>query len=304
MSDASRNRVLRAVRLLQDPVKIGRGATEEQAAPDGASSSISEPIVPESADLAALHEAEAEIRKLKAELRDRDASLSEERDAARAAREEVDSLRAKFEQEKAAMTASIAKEAEEAREKAAREGRDAGHAEGYEAGLKKADAEKKAEYEARFSDALLMLSSISSSLEDAREQLAAVHAPQLIRLWEFMLERMLAAHVTLDSEIVVRVLGSILKRVSDRDRVMVYLNPGDVATVEASKDDLMETIRGVKSFELLSDDHVDKGSCLVETNMGIYDARWRTQLEKISDEVRTLLMENMLSNGTDESAVH
>lgn len=297
MSDASRNRVLRAVRLLPDAVKIGRGPLDDSQSPSSGATAI--PAPPENDDLAALHSAEAEIRKLKAELRDRDASLSEEREAARVARTEMEKLRADVEQEKAAMKASIDKEIADARAAASKEGYEAGHAEGHEAGLSKADAEKKAEYEARFSDALKMLSSISSSLEDAREQLASVHAPQLIRLWEFMLERMLAVHVSLDQSIVVRVLGSILKRVSDRDRVIVYLNPSDVSAVESSKDDLMESIRGVKAFELMSDDHVDRGSCLVETNMGIYDARWRTQLEKIADEVQTLLMESMLSNEPD-----
>jgi flagellar assembly protein FliH len=89
---------------------------------------------------------------------------------------------------------------------------------------------------------------------------------------------------------------SLLKRISDRERIIVYLNPEDVAMIEESKESLMDSIRGVKFFELMSDDHVDKGSCLIETNLGIYDARWRTQLEQASAEVQNLIMESMASS--------
>ena len=61
--------------------------------------------------------------------------------------------------------------------------------------------------------------------------------------------------------------------------------------IEGIKDNIMDSIRGVKFFELQADDHVECGSCLIETNLGIYDARWRTQLEQISGEIENLLME-------------
>jgi len=49
-----------------------------------------------------------------------------------------------------------------------------------------------------------------------------------------------------------------------------------------------EILRGVKRLELKPDAHVDKGSCIVETNLGIYDARWRTQFEQIDGVVDSL----------------
>jgi flagellar assembly protein FliH len=112
-----------------------------------------------------------------------------------------------------------------------------------------------------------------------------------------MLRKMLATMVDMDPGVVGRIVENLLKRLSDRERIMVYLNPSDVTMIEESKESLMDSIRGVKFFELLSDDHVDKGSCLIETNLGIYDARWRTQLEQVSSEVQNLLMESMASDG-------
>jgi flagellar assembly protein FliH len=155
------------------------------------------------------------------------------------------------------------------------------------------------EYEGRFSHALALLDEMARSLAESRDCLVSAHSSQLIRLWEMMLRKMLLAMVDMDPEVIERILRNLLKRISDRERIVVYLNPGDIAMMEESKESLMDSIRGVKYFEFMSDDHVDKGSCLIETNLGIYDARWRTQLEQISSEVQNLLLESAVTDGAN-----
>ena len=298
MSDASKHRVLRAVRLLPNAVRVGRGGLEELGDDPENRDSLAarEPM---SEEKSALIAAEAEVRKLKSELRDLGSALSAERAATGSLRTEMGQLRADLEKEKTDLYAGIDREATERKEAADKEGYEEGHAKGYGDGLEKADAEKRDEYEKKFSEALSLLNAINESLQESREKLALAHAPQLIRLWEIMLERMLLAKVSLDPSAVERLLENILKRVSDRERVMVYLNPADISMIESGKEHLIDSIRGVKVFELLSDDYIDKGSCLIETNLGIYDARWKTQLEQVATEVQALLMESMTSNESD-----
>ncbi len=300
MSDASRHRVLKAVRLLPNAVRVGRGGLEELGgdAENRDSAAVREP---ESEEKSALIAAEAEIRKLKSERRDLESSLQKERETTGTLRKEMERLRADLEKERADLYGKIDREAAERKEAADRGGREEGHAKGYREGLEKADAEKRAEYEQKFAEALSLLNQINEALQESREKLAKAHAPQLIRLWETMLERMLFANVSLDPAVVERLLAYILKRVSDRERVLVYLNPADIAMIEGNKEHLIDSIRGVKVFELLSDDYIDRGSCLIETNLGIYDARWKTQLEQIAGEVQVLLMESMASDESVES---
>ena len=295
MSDASRHRVLRAVRLLPNAVRVGRGGLEESDGDVGNRDSVAV-HEPESAEKSALVAAEAEIRKLKSELRDLESTLSTERETTGTLRTEMARLRDDLDKEKADLYANIEREATERKEAADREGYEEGHAKGYNDGLEKADAEKRAEYEQKFAQALSLLNNINTALQGSREKLALAHAPQLIRLWEIMLERMLFTKVSLDSAVVGRLLENILKRVSDRERVLVYLNPADISMIEGNREHLIDSIRGVKVFELLSDDYIDKGSCLIETNLGIYDARWKTQLEQVAEEVQALLMESMASD--------
>lgn len=294
MSDLYSSRVLRAVRLLDTAVRVGRGGLEEITDAEGGEKSAASSSAPHekmSEEAAALAEAEAEIRKLKAELRERDLSVAETRESAERLQGEMQSLRAALDKEREELYAKVEKDAAERSEAASREGYESGSTKGYEDGVAKAEAEKRAEYEGKFSEAIALLDSIGTSLQNSREELTKSHAPQLIRLWQMMLERMLQTKVDLDEDSAKRMLESVLRRVSDRERVIVYLNPADISMIQNSREDLIDTIRGVKSFEFLSDDHVDKGSCLVETNLGIYDARWRTQLEQVAGEVESLLME-------------
>jgi flagellar assembly protein FliH len=244
----------------------------------------------------ALAEAEAEIRVLRSELRARETNISEFRSSVAALKDRMDSLKSDLESEKSAFYESARKEAEEQKAASEKEGRAEGYSSGYADGLAKSEAFVRSEYEGKFKSALSALSGIIDALTAAREKLALSHAPQLVRLWETMLQRMLLVRTELDPDSAKRILEYILKRVSDREKIIVYLNPADISSVEAGKEDLMDAIRGVKSFEILSDDHVDRGSCLIETNLGIYDARWRTQLEQVSVEVQNLLMECMAKN--------
>lgn len=209
----------------------------------------------------------------------------------------MERIKAEAERERAEFAEKLESERALAKEAAAKEGYEEGSAKGYEDGIARAEQEKAREYADRFGAALALLDSISKSLQDSRSELVLTHVPQLVRLWNMLLERLLHAHVSVDEEVASRVLDAILKRVSDRERILIYLNSKDLAMIEANRETLIDQIRGVRSLEIMSDDHVDKGSCLVETNLGIYDARWKTQLEQISAEVEALVMESMIADG-------
>ena len=298
MSDPSRGRLIRAVRLLPGAVRISRGVMEDIGGAIGEDASASPAKAP--GEESALVVAAAEIRKLKSELRTRESELAESRASAQNLRSQSDAMRADLEREKSVFFDKALAEAAKQREEAAKTGFAEGSAKGYEDGLTRAEAKLSEEYHKRFADALRLLAEMGESLSKSRAALAAAHAPQLIRLWEMMLRKMLRVSVELDPAVTERAVSYILSRVSDRERIVIYLNPEDIEAIVDVKERLKDTIRGVKIFELLSDEHVDKGSCLVETSLGIYDARWRTQLEQISADVGDLLMEAMSSNGAAE----
>ena len=186
---------------------------------------------------------------------------------------------------------SILKEAEKIRSEASEKGCSEGLLKGQKEGLEKAKAELEAEYSARFSGFISIFEKVHSEIENNLKDLVQLNEARLLRLWKETLSAMLNREVALNSETARIVLEGILERVSDKNRILIYLSPLDIENIRSQTDKMTESLRGVKHLEFFSDPRVEHGSCIVETNLGIYDARWRMQMEQIELQIADLYRE-------------
>ena len=180
-----------------------------------------------------------------------------------------------------------------AREKARSEGSAQGYSEGLEngrqTGLAQARTEIEGQYREKFSGLVSLFEGISTRLEEHFSELVALNQPRMLRLWQEMLKRMLQRETVLAPDAVLDVLSDILSRLSDKNNVLIYVSPEDLELLQASlQKEFEDVLRGVKHLELKPDTSVDKGSCIVETSLGVYDARWRTQLDQIETTLESL----------------
>jgi len=287
LSKSPRTNLIRAVRLLPEAVKVGLGPlpdeTVELLSPvdPGRESAVRDEHAGLLDEVERLRES---IRRVEQENRDLAArvALSEK---------ELSDERRRLEADRQRMKADMEAEAESVRKAAEVEGAERGRSAGYEEGARKAREEIALEYEQKVSSLVALLESVHASLDQSAEELANLGMPRLIRLWERMLSRMLRREVELSDDTVQRVLRGILERLSDRDRILVYLNPADAERTSGRRDVFGDLLLGVKHLEFIPDANVEEGSCIVETNLGIYDARWRTQLEQIHQEIDHLFVE-------------
>lgn len=295
-------RVWRTVRLLsQEPVKIGIAAEVEGSPAESEREEGLPALSPDDVLLGALPEPQDEdvprppepdrellqqIEALQASLGEaefRNAELTEAKGKLEA---EIDGAKSDYEAKKRAIEADAAsmaaRAAEEARAKAHDEGWSAGHAEG----LAAARAEVEKEHRDKFSALVTIIEDVTRRLEEAFVQLVSLEQPRMIRLWTEMLRRMLRRQVELSPDTVDHVLSDLLSRLSDKSQVVIYVCPEDAAHLEAGMESqFQDVLRGVHKLELKSDPNVDRGSCIVETGLGVYDARWRTQMEQVGSVV-------------------
>ena len=277
MSDHLPPKLLKAVRLIPQAVKVT--SLNGQQADLRSAERVSEEKK---------EEEEATLRRTVEQLRQENAAL----------RTELDKERKRLEAERRNMTLKMSQEAEKLREKALREGYEEGYRRGAEQGKIEAIEAVREENIKKISSLVGLLESIHEELKNSLDVLLLANEAKLVRLWEKILSRLLFQRASLDEGLVLRVLKEILARASDRERILIYLNPSDLTYAESHSDELAELLRGVKHLEFIPDDNVDKGSCVVETNLGVYDARWRTQLEQISQELDKVLLEGRAFNGS------
>ncbi len=209
---------------------------------------------------------------------------------------EYQALKSSVELEKKRFFERAHKEAEEVKKQAEKKGYDEGFKKGLTDGKTEAERKAREEIDKQVSGLIRILEDCHSAISGSIDSLLKQNMTKLVRLWEKVLKRLLYREVNLDEHVLERLLEQVLRRLSDKEKIIIYLHPTEVVYLQEMLDQYGDLLRGSKHVEFVADDHVDRGSCMVETNLGIYDARWRTQLERMSEEIDHLLAEGQKEN--------
>lgn len=159
--------------------------------------------------------------------------------------------------------------ANSARQAGRDEGLAAGHAEGLAAG--------RAEWAAR-------IAQLDELLAGLHQQLAAGiagHEDLLVELAFEAVLRILGEAAPTRAGVLAIVRGA-LQTLPEREGLVVRLAPHDAAAVEALRDELPR-LAGTRGLELVADDRIELGGCLIETAGGGLDARLETQVQRLRE---------------------
>lgn len=145
--------------------------------------------------------------------------------------------------------------------------REAAAKEGFEEGLNQAQ------------DVVNALEEAIQGLLEAREKALLSAADDLAGMAVEIAERIIKTEVACDEELVLHIVRNTVAKVGrEQKSIVIKVNPLDVKIVK----DAMKADSGLsESVEVLvtEDAAVDPGSCMVETQAGLIDARFSTQLE-------------------------
>ncbi len=283
MSDLGRRRLIRAARILPDAVRIGAAP---EPSPEELLSDGDQVQEPSQEDLL-----RQEIDRWKSSCSQLEKQLKESQSRIGNIESRMEADRESQKKQMDEFLAPSEKDRQVAVKQGHSEGFAAGKEEGFTQGRSELEAQLRSEFEKELSGAVKILNSVHNEIKSNLEELLAANPYRLIRLWQKVLSRLLVREVAFDQEAALRLFKNLLSRASDKEDIRVYLNPDDLDAIEAQRGNFGELVRGVRNIEFMADDEVDKGSCIVETGLGIYDARWRTQLEQISTEVEAVLTE-------------
>jgi flagellar assembly protein FliH len=170
-------------------------------------------------------------------------------------------------------------EAERIRELAREEGYERGRVAGLEQGASEIDAASRA------------LGDAVRGVEALRVEVAESVEMDAIELALMLAGKILAGAFQARPELVVEIVQGALRRLSDRRRVTVLVNPRDLDAVRAAIGELTAQGSGVELCDLQSDERVGVGSAIVRTAEGEVDASVHTQLER-AREVITATLQN------------
>ena len=177
----------------------------------------------------------------------------------------------------ARMIAQATADAERIRELARAEGYEEGRAAGHEHGA------------AEISSGSCALGEAVRGIEALRAEVVEAVEADAIELALALAGKILAGAFQARPELVVEVVQGALRRISDRRRIAVMVNPADLETVRAAIGELTAQGSGVELCDLQSDERVGVGSAIVRTVEGEVDASVHTQLERAREVVAASL---------------
>ena len=164
----------------------------------------------------------------------------------------------------------------------------------------------QAGFDAGLTQAQAQMAPVTAALAEAHAELGAereraadaceVHA---IELGLRLAEKTLGAALEARPEHVVDVVRGALRRLLERDRVIVLVNPEDMALVREATAELKTTLGGIGELDVQAERRVSRGGAIVRTETAEVDGRLETQLER----ARGVLLEALTApviEGEDE----
>ena len=161
------------------------------------------------------------------------------------------------------------------------EARRAGYADGHAAGVAQAREE--------VNSAIAALSTALGAFAALREELTQTLEHDAADLAFRLCEQVLAGTLDVQPERVIDVARNALRRVADRRRVVLLVNPADLDLISGSIDALKGELGGIEHCDVQSDRRIDRGGVILRTEAGEIDVTIDAQLERAREIVAETL---------------
>lgn len=117
-----------------------------------------------------------------------------------------------------------------------------------------------------------------------REREILIHGaePEIANLSIEIARKIVGKELLLDRGAIAGIVEAAMSKIKGaRESVTIRVNPQDYEEVLKNKDVYGRMVEGLKNLEIASDNKLEPGDCLIETNLGNVDARIKTQLETL-----------------------
>lgn len=190
-------------------------------------------------------------------------------------------------------TQQMLRDAHEEGEHIRREALENAKAEGWGKGMQDAEAEIERRATTRAdARATEMLSTLYPAMQKAVEDLIreqdrwlAEWESAAIRLSIAIAEKLLKRQLELHPERAKLMISEALQLAAGSQEIHVRLSPQDVELLGAKADEVIRNMAACGKAIVVADPEISVGSCLVETQHGVIDARVDTMLDRIAEEL-------------------
>lgn len=153
---------------------------------------------------------------------------------------------------------------------------------GFEEGNKKAIEDKSAELENKFQE----LEALISSLNQIKEEMIYQNEAHMIKMIYEIASRLAFDHVNEHQEVILKIIKKSIEQAQAEENVNVLVSNKQLEFLEKIKQTENRENEFLKKVKFIGADTVSIGSCVVETNYGVIDARIEERISKLWSELK------------------
>ena len=147
---------------------------------------------------------------------------------------------------------------------------------GFQAGYQEGVSLAQAEYEGLIAKAK---ETLDQALEEKRRIIAASEG-DILQLALVIAKKVIGLELTVNPEVIKNLVQTALTKVCDVDNVSVKVNPAEIAYILDCQEELKKS-SNILSLQVLGDETVTQGGCLIETSCGNVDGRLERRIEEV-----------------------
>ena len=120
-----------------------------------------------------------------------------------------------------------------------------------------------------------------NSIETEKKKIFNNAQPGIVDLGFAIAEKIIQKELNQDSHIFQNILHEAITRVTEKDKVIVKINTDDYEAAQNYKTSFKKELSEFKHIDFTIDAEVERGGCIIETNMGFIDASIPTKFSMI-----------------------
>ncbi|MFC1537375.1 FliH/SctL family protein [Gemmatimonadota bacterium] len=161
----------------------------------------------------------------------------------------------------------------------------------------KGKTEGRQQAEAELAEQVERLKKLIVSIDEGYQRLLRDGELEIVDLALAIARRFVKAAAVYNNDMIKETIKSAVKMATERDKVVIRVNPDDIEEVKSHQDDIIFIGDGIGRLEVRPDKAIERGGCVVETEAGNIDARNETRF----DELDKALKQAYQINGERES---
>ncbi|SDF38891.1 flagellar assembly protein FliH [Sporolituus thermophilus] len=185
--------------------------------------------------------------------------------------------------------AALLNEARQQYEKLKKEAFDQGYQAGYSQGMQQGRQDIEAERQNALRQAADQAGQLLAAARREYQQTLIDAERHIIDLALAVARKILAREIEENPMVVLPIVRAALEKVRDQEQITILVNPEDFEVVLEAKRDLELVIGRERALQIIADNTVGRGGCLLDTPFGMVDARIDTQFEMVKRALEDLL---------------